>query len=185
MVNEGKFYPEKVALTFSGTNVNSTLTADVKSWSPSGGLSDNEAVHVFGGATIRQINAPDEIEISMDIVTDDAAWETMFLGAGTEAVNLSGTVPKNTIEGTGTYYKNTTDLNPVTIQVKFGDGTGSVRKIYHYLNAYGTSYEPSADAEGGGGEASLSYKLMPRDATGSANFYVIMASGSGYLSDTV
>lgn len=170
-------YPKNSVFYVSGTDIDATLTTDVKEFRQTGGDKDINAIYVFGQAAIVEEVPPSPYELELDIVWDHGSWEPMFLGAGT--YKPGGFVTGLT--GSGIFHDTTVTRNPTEIQVRLADGTGSIKKVYYFKNAYGTTYEHEGSAENSAGQGTVKFKVLPYDSSGNPNVYVAIASGTGYL----
>lgn len=133
------------------------VTGEVTNYSESGGEEDIESMPVFGGGNVDKENPRTQIEVSFDVLLQYSPpngsvtkWDAFKYGSGLTSAT----------EGAA---------KDIYIQWYDGDTTYYTRA---YQNARAVAWNPS-QAVDGSLEGSITFKLSPTQADGSANFQVV------------
>lgn len=162
MANGDAMLPEEAIVyicpTTSTASSTFAVTAEVTNYSESGGEEDLESRQTFGGGNIDLIKPRTQLEVSFDVImrygTNATKWDSYKWGSGLTSAGDS----------------------PIKdIYVQWSDGSNYYTRAYR--NTRGFSFEPTSSADGML-EGSMTFKLSPTTADGSANFKVTSTAAS-------
>ena len=131
------------------------VTAEVSNFSETGGEKDVEPIPVFGGGNIDKENPRGQIEVSFDVQLqyspsqgDSTKWDAFKYGSGL----TSATEGSNQVIG-----------------IEWNSGSDFYTRFYN--NAKGVTWNPTSSADGNL-TGTMTFKLSPTDASGTANLKV-------------
>ena len=149
----------KIAIVAAGTNGSALSSSDwvvgeIKEYSQSGGAPDMNSEAVFGGYVDEQVPVT-QLEVTMDVIPkidgESNRWESYIFGLHSTAQSYVS----NKLAG----------KKAIFIQAK----DGSNFKSLAYNNAFGSTFEPSHNADENR-RVNFTFKLSPENEDGVANF---------------